>query len=99
MSMSDTPSRCAKCNGDISEYEPGETTCVWCDLPPYHTNSDGTVPCTNCGRKIVQEKDDPWFHDDDGEERCWSDRDEWACPEAANDADPDFYDERGWART
>ncbi len=23
--------RCESCNGDISEYAPGESHCVWCD--------------------------------------------------------------------
>ena len=36
--------------------------------------------CVTCRTKIVQEKDDPWFHDETGEERCWPDRDEWAAP-------------------
>lgn len=39
-----------------------------------------TITCHNCGQVIVKEKDDPWFHDDTGEERCWEDADEFATP-------------------
>jgi len=35
-----TPTRCAKCNGDISEYKLGSTLCAWCEAEraePKHT--------------------------------------------------------------
>lgn len=74
-------------------------------FPPYHTNSDGSHNCTNCMEpiRINKQATGPgpivyWIHNH-GDSDCYGKtRPEVACPEAANDDDPDFYDERGWAR-
>ena len=68
--------------------------------PKFHTNSDGTVPCTNaCGKNVKWSPIREWWVHEDGFAPCqvtpWQGQE--ACPESAN-PDPDFYDERGWAR-
>lgn len=70
-------------------------------LSAYHTNADGTVPCTNaCGKNVVWSTVRDWWVHDDGIVACTVSPYEGqeACPEAPNDCDLDFYDERGWAR-
>lgn len=97
---------CSHCGQEETSSDDGGVTlyCHRCyrttyPLPDYHTNADGTIPCCNCGKELAQTGSGVWIHCFGWIDCYGADHQEIACPLMPNDGEPDFYDERGWARS